>query len=36
MVKGKDGADHEIISADTAGYMRYTYRFRIRGLRRGR
>ena len=36
MVKGKDGADYEIISADNAGYMCYSYRFRIRGLRRGR
>ena len=35
MVKGKDGADYEIISADNAGYMCYSYRFRIRGLRRG-
>lgn len=34
MVKGKDGADYEIISADNAGYMCYSYRFRIRGLRR--
>ena len=31
----KDGADYEIISADNAGYMCYSYRFRIRGLRRG-
>ena len=36
MVKGKNGADHEIISSDTAGYMCYSYRFRIRGLRRSR
>ena len=31
----KDGAAYEIISADHAGNMCYSYRFRIRGLRRG-
>ena len=35
MVKGKDEADYEIISADNTGYMCYSYRFRIRGLRCG-
>ena len=34
MVKGKDGADYETISAENADYMCYSYRFRIRGLRR--
>ena len=31
----KDGAAYESISADHAGNMCYSYRFRIRGLRRG-